>query len=205
MHHFRPAIGRLVILTVTSLSLLMGPLVFTACVPDYGPKIPGDTQDPAPAPANEKTEVREELDSEDKVAIRTEGKTDSEGNFIPHGKMILFWPNGQKKTELHFINGLRHGPRASWYQNGQTWILGQFVDGREHGTWTGWYQDGHKEQEYHFEHGAWHGTFTEWHRNEQKRREIEFVRGVRQGIETWWDEDGNVLRQIEYVDGVPQP
>ncbi len=206
MHDFRPRTSRFVILTLTGLLLLMGPAGPTGCIPKNGPHAAmDDGQTPIVTTANEKTEVREEKDSEGNLIARTEGKTDPEGSFIPHGKTTLYWPNGQKKTELHFINGLRHGPRTSWYQSGQMWILGQFAEGKEHGTWTLWYEDGRKAQESHYEHGAWHGTFTEWYRNGQKRREVEFVHGVKQGTETLWDEEGNIVRQIEYVDGVPQP
>jgi antitoxin component YwqK of YwqJK toxin-antitoxin module len=205
VRHPQQATRRFVDPATAALLLFTGPFWLSACTPADGPVWSDEPESPVAATSNAKIETREEFDADGNLFRRSEGITDAEGNFILHGTVTLFYPNGQKKTELNYINGLTHGPRASWYQSGQPWILGQYVDGREHGTWTVWYENGRKSRESHYEHGAWHGTFVEWHRNGQKRHEVSYVRGVKQGTETYWDEEGVVVRQTEYVDGVPQP
>jgi len=161
-----------------------------------GDQQPGDTG---------QVEIREEYFPDGTVRVRAEGRLDDDGEFIVHGMLTNYWENGQKKSEVSYVQGFMHGPRTAWYESGQIWSLGRNVDGAAEGTWSEWYPDGRKAREMNFQHGAYQGAYTEWHDNGQKRREVEFVKGKKQGLETFWDEEGNVLGQTEYVDGVPQP
>jgi antitoxin component YwqK of YwqJK toxin-antitoxin module len=150
-------------------------------------------------------EVQEQYYPNGNVSVGVEGYVDRDGNFVRHGVTTNFWENGQKKSQVHYVQGMRHGSRTAWYQGGQIWSDGQFVNGREDGTLTVWFPNGRKAKELNFDHGAWHGTGTEWHLNGRKKMEVEWVRGKRQGMLTIWDEEGNVFSQVEYADGVPQP
>ena len=150
-------------------------------------------------------EIREEYFPDGTVKTRMEGLLGEDGELVLHGMLTNFWENGQKKSEVAYVQGFVHGSRTAWYESGQMWSLGQNVDGAADGTWTEWYPDGRKAREMNFQHGAFHGPYIEWHLNGQKRKEAEFVKGKKQGLEMYWDEEGNVLGQTEYVDGVPQP
>lgn len=206
MYERRRAIGRRTIRLSGCFVFVLGSFWLGACGPTNGPPGVDDSQTPGGAATDPgEIEVREQHDDEGNLKTRMEGRTDADDNFIPHGKSTIYWPNGQKKTELHYINGLRHGPKTSWYQSGQMWSSGSFADGKEDGVWTVWFPNGRKAQEYHFDHGAWHGMFTEWHLNGQKKTEVEFVNGMRQGTMTTWDDQGQIVRQTEYIDGVEQP
>lgn len=170
--------------------------------------VPGLTDDrqavlpPAPGPI----EVNEEMHPDGKtVRTRVEVYRDADGKAVRHGRLINFWENGAKKSQVTYVHGVTHGPRTSWYQTGQVWIDGMNLDGGAHGTWTVWYPNGNKAQEKSFDHGGFHGAFREWHSNGRLKREYHMVRGVRQGPETVWNEKGNVIGQIEYVDNVLQP
>lgn len=166
---------------------------------------PTQNHDNTPAVASVATEVREEHFPDGTVSQRVEGYVDEDGRFIPHGVMTYFWESGKKKSEVHYVHGVRNGPRTAWHENGQVWSTGQFVDNREDGVWTEWYPNGNKAREFHFKNGAWHGMYTEWYPNGQKKLEVEYVNGKRQGMLTGWDEYGTVVKTIEYVDNIPQP
>ncbi len=150
-------------------------------------------------------EVREQHYPDGSVSVRIEGRLDSEGNFIPHGRTTNYWNNGQKKSVVNYLHGMKHGPRTAWYENGQIWSQGNHVNGSEDGEWTVWYRDGRKERELHFKEGALHGMYTEWHSNGRMKVRVEWVMGKRQGTMTHWDENGVVVKKTDYVDGVAQP
>jgi len=147
----------------------------------------------------------EDKDEEGRLERTMEGYNDPDGDFILHGKLTNYWPNGKKKSEENYVHGVRQGPRQAWYQDGQSWSYGEYIDGKSDGTWTTWYPDGRKAQEINFVDGGWHGLYTEWHDNGQKAVEREWVNGKIQGIVTVWDENGNIISQVEYKDSVPQP
>jgi len=161
--------------------------------------------DDQPRADADRIEVREEYFPDGSVKLRTEGRLGSDGEFIAHGAHTLYWENGQKRYEEHYVQGMRHGPRSAWYESGQIRSQGQYINDREDGAWTEWYPSGRKMQELHFDHGSFHGTFIEWWPNGQMRRQLEWIKGKKQGTMTLWDEEGNVRSRVEYVDDVAQP
>jgi len=136
---------------------------------------------------------------------RTEGKKDEDGEFVRHGIATVWYENGQKKSEQHFVDDVPHGPRLTWYIDGRKWTEGHYVDGLEDGTWRAWLADGTPQTEWTMQRGVWHGMYTEWHPNGKKRMEVEFVRGKRQGPMTTWDDQGVVALTSDFVDGIEQP
>ena len=201
-------------------------LVFLACggcdTPKSGQSIAKDTQPPVSKSADsgvtglygapQKTWCDErpvEVEGEDFAdgtpQYRTEVVMSEEGKFVPHGTSTIWWENGQKKLELHYVCGLLHGPKRTWWQNGEPWAVGGFFNGQDHGTWTTWNGEGVKSREYFLVRGKWHGFFTTWYPNGQKKMQVEFVDGRQQGLMTIWDDLGNILSAVEYLDGHEQP
>ncbi len=150
-------------------------------------------------------EIVEEKYPDGVVKMVSEGYRDDDGNLIGHGAIRLFWEQGEKKAELHFIDGIRHGPRTAWYRNGQVKTEGQFHEGLENGIWKVWYPDGSLAEEQSYDRGAWNGLFTAWYMNGEKKTEVRYVKGKKQGLFTRWNESGTVVERIEYVDNVAQP
>ena len=150
-------------------------------------------------------EVRETKWPNGNPQSRIEGKKDADGEFVRHGVSTVWYENGQKKSEQHFVDDVPHGPRLTWYIDGRKWTEGQYVDGLEDGTWRTWMSDGTPQSEWTMQRGVWHGMYMEWHPNGKKRMEVEFVRGMRQGPMTNWDDQGVVVLTTDYVDGVEQP
>lgn len=181
---------------------IIGSLFLGGCVTGSGDKVVvADRQNMDAV----QTEVHEEYYPDGGLKIRVEGFLNGDGELVPHGARTLYWENGQKKYEEHYVQGMRHGTRSAWYESGQLRSEGRYVNGGEDGTWTEWYPDGRKMREIGFDNGAFHGTHTQWHPNGQKKLQFDWVKGKRQGTMTLWDEDGNVASQVEYVDDVVQP
>jgi len=159
-----------------------------------------DTSSPGePGPLHGEVERIEERWPDGNLRYQREVVRDKEGQPISHGLTTRWWQDGQKKSEMEFVNGVRHGRRIAWHNNGQPWSEGAYDNGRPTGTWTAWNEDGSIERQWHYdENGAYHGMFTLWYDNGGKKMEIEFVHGLRQGFETSWDEAGNIVLEIDY-------
>jgi len=44
---------------------------------------------------------------------------------IRHGPMVGSYPNGNRRLELHFVDGTPRGPIRAWYENGQASAIGE--------------------------------------------------------------------------------
>ena len=44
---------------------------------------------------------------------------------IRHGPMLGSYPNGNRRLELHFVDGTPRGPIRAWYDNGQISAIGE--------------------------------------------------------------------------------
>lgn len=164
----------------------------------------------APAPQQDQpdqgpTEVVEQHAADGSLRSRAEGWRDVDGNFVHHGKLIIFWDTGEKKTEVYYRDGEYHGPKTSWYRDGQIWNSGQSINGKPTGTWSEWHANGAKAREMTFVSGGLNGWMIEWYPDGQMKRRVMYVKGLRQGRETRWDIDGALLREADYLDDVMQP
>jgi len=169
------------------------------------PKIDANADPPSSVGSSDPLEVKESKWPNGNPKSRIEGKLDEEGEFVRHGVSRVWYENGQKKLEQHFVDGAPHGPRRTWYIEGREWTEGHYVDGLEDGVWRTWLPDGTLQTEWTMQRGVWHGVYTEWHPNGKKKMEVELVRGKRQGPLTSWDEQGVVMLTTDYVDGIEQP
>ena len=75
-----------------------------------------------------------------------------EGDFKDgkkHGPWMLYWPNGNKKSEANFVDGKYTGLYTSYHENGKRrWqgryneITGTSADGTKDGVWLDYAEDG---------------------------------------------------------------
>jgi antitoxin component YwqK of YwqJK toxin-antitoxin module len=93
------------------------------------------------------------------------------------GTAQVFYENGQKKTEVNYVDGKRHGLGTAWDENGQKAAEINYVDGKEHGLWNSWYENGQKKTEVNYVDGKPHGKVITWYENGQKESEANFVDG----------------------------
>ena len=172
--------------------------------------ISGDEEDAAPVTnpetkAGKTIEIVEQTYPDGTVGSRIEGWRDEDGEFVYHGSMTNFWDTGQKKSQVHYVNGIRHGSRSAWYRDGQPWNYGEYVNGKPDGTWTEWLSNGVKGRETIYVNGGLNGWLIERYPDDSLKRKVMYVNGLRQGRETIWEPDGTVLREVDYIDDVSQP
>lgn len=140
-----------------------------------------------------------------KLNTRRHFKRTKDADWIQHGLEISYWPDGAKKSEMPFVEGLKHGLRITWYEDGQKWSEGHYVQGLEDGVWTTWFPNGSKYQDITLKNSGFEGPFTQWHMNGKMRLQVEYVAGKMQGPMRVWDQEGHLNRAIDYVDNEPQP
>lgn len=174
-----------------------------------GPKKGMETTNPDPNPHHIPPgctyKVKEDFLAVGQPLERIEGYVDSEGVFTRHGEHITWYTNGQKRMEMHYVDGVMHGPRLTWYDTGQIWARGAYNHGKADGTWTAWYPTGFRHREWHMRDAVWDGMYTEFYENGEKKYEVEYIQGKKQGTAIWWNEIGTELRRLEYLDDVVQP
>ena len=112
-----------------------------------------------------------------------------------------FYKNGQKKTEINLVDGMRQGVATWWHENGQKEFEVNYVDGMWQEVATWWHENGQKKAEINYKDGKEHGLRTDWYENGQKEFEVNYVDGMRQEVATWWHENGQKKAEINYKDG----
>lgn len=59
-----------------------------------------------------------------------------------NGKLYSYYPNGDKKTEDTYGNGVREGPALYWHENGRMARHVNYANGLRHGEGTQWHANG---------------------------------------------------------------
>ena len=77
------------------------------------------------------------------------------------GGFVGWYPNGQKKEEVNYIDGLAVGTRTVWIEQ-------YYKDGKKDGKYTRWDLNGTKAEESNYIDGKLDGKSTQWHENGQK-------------------------------------
>ena len=75
------------------------------------------------------------------------------GCELKNGIYNDFYPNGQKRFEKNFSNGVEDGKWNHWYEDGVLKIKGNYKDGVEDGKWVYFYSNGQKKLEKTFKDG----------------------------------------------------
>jgi antitoxin component YwqK of YwqJK toxin-antitoxin module len=96
------------------------------------------------------------------------------------GKVVGFYENGQKLSEVNYVDGKPVGTEVTWHENGQTRGEVSFVDGKKQGKYI----------------------FLD--ENGQKAYEVNYVDGKLQGESIQWAEDGHKHKETIWVDGNPK-
>jgi len=66
------------------------------------------------------------------------------------GGFVGWYPNGQKKEEVNYIDGKEDGKYTQWYENGTKWIEQYYKDGKKDGKYTRWDLNGTKKKEVNY-------------------------------------------------------
>ncbi len=120
------------------------------------------------------------------------------------GKVVEFYEDGQKRSELNYVDGKQLGKQEGWLRNGHKTHEANFViaNGKLHEKYETWYKNGQKRSEKNFVDRKPHGKLEKWYENGQKMLEENYVDGKPHGKKIVWAENGNILKDVNYVDGV---
>ena len=131
------------------------------------------------------------------------GNVNAKYQFDVHGKFnqdrLEWYDNGNKKIEMHYVNGIPEGPWLEWYENGQKKRHYFHKEGKRDQTWTVWWSNGNIKTEGNFKEGLKNGQFTFWFQNGQKKFEGVCRNDKLFGEWTFYNADGSVEKIKEYT------
>jgi antitoxin component YwqK of YwqJK toxin-antitoxin module len=160
-----------------------------------------------------------------------DGKKVIEWNFdrgLRHGLATWWHPNGAKRWELEYANGVPVGERSIFGPDGQLTGTVTYIDGRPLVKKVKWYSKSRKEyegtvlgsDEFDGKDFDWwntsaiadtstprapdvkHGAWTAWHPNGVKRADGSYDRGLPDGKFTWWTDNGQKQAEGSYQAGL---
>jgi len=132
------------------------------------------------------------VDKDSVKLIDHNGLVYEEGSDTPFtGKIVAHWPNGQKKSEIEYVDGKRQGKEFTWIEDGQKLYEGENFSGQSYGKVRAWHENGQQAIEVELRNSKPNGKWIEWHENGKKKMEKELRNG--QVISTkCWDENGKL-------------
>jgi len=109
-------------------------------------------------------------------------------------RIIEYWPNGKKKTEIIAEKGSLENPEEyifiSYHSNGEIFKTGHVLNGQEHGTWRYYFADGGEKSRSEYVNGILDGPFKVFYRNGGLKQEGVYANNrVKQA--THYDLSGN--------------
>ena len=93
------------------------------------------------------------------------------------GGFVGWYPNGQKKEEVNYIDGKEDGKYTQWYENGTKWIEQYYKDGKKDGNSILWFKNGQKRKESNYIDGKLDGKYTRWIDNGLKYTGSNYIDG----------------------------
>ena len=148
---------------------------------------------------------------------------------IKNGLYQDFYPNGQKKSEVMYVNGVKHGVFTQWLENGKKYDEKRYINGLtfipaepykyviktplthapEVPQYTTqpiqngllFYPNGKKRCEFSIINGKLEGLYTDWYDSGQKAIETIYVNDKREGMYTQWYESGQKFFELTYTNG----
>ena len=110
---------------------------------------PPNPDSPAPGPIiNE-----EHYEADGTLESRWEAYRAADGTLVKHGKVEVYFKNGQKESEASYRHGAQHGPTIFYYPDGRKKEETHYKAGKLHGAMTVWGPDGRKLYEQEFNEG----------------------------------------------------
>ncbi|MFO7789298.1 MAG: toxin-antitoxin system YwqK family antitoxin [Bacteroidota bacterium] len=100
-----------------------------------------------------------------------------EGNSRKVDKVVYFYKDGVKESEIKMKDGKKHGEVKYYYNNGQIKLRENYKAGQLHGKCTEYYVDGTVNYEAHYKNGIPHGKWV------------------------YYDENGNIKSKQKFKDG----
>ena len=142
------------------------------------------------------------LETSGRVELETfdDGSTKSVTPYLGdeiHGTYVEYWPNGAKRVEVNYYDGLKDGPTSLYWDNGRVREQGRYLRGRKHGLWQNHHSSGILVAVLPYERGRLSGPYVAYHTNGNIQWEGTYDRGLKIGVWTNYARDGKKrLQQI---------
>ena len=121
---------------------------------------------------------------------------------VENGLHTEWYRNGQKKSEVNYVDGKYDGQYTTWYKNGQKKSEVNYVDGKKEGQFTGWLKSGEKSKDIIFKNGKkWGEIKIELYPSGKKKSEGGRLNGKKDGLWTEWYKNGQKSFEATYKDG----
>jgi antitoxin component YwqK of YwqJK toxin-antitoxin module len=159
--------------------------------------LPGDTINVTDA-ANLKQGMWITYDASGQIIIE-------KGQYINNkkeGVWIRNYPNGNRKHEITFKNGIANGPAKFFFDNGQLWESGTWVVNKWVGEYVFYHPNGQKAYDWHYNtQGKRTGTQKYFHSNGKLKYTGNWDNGKTVGSLKVYDEEGKLIAERVYEDG----
>ena len=70
-----------------------------------------------------------------------------------HGRVVVWYENGQMKSRHTYKDGKQSGRWTDWYESGQKKLDTRYKDGQQDGPWTVWDKHGNITKQTTYSHG----------------------------------------------------
>lgn len=132
-----------------------------------------------------------------------------EGNYansMKTGIWIEYFQNGNKKSELTFVNNRANGPAKMYFESGQLSEEGTWVGTRWTGPYKLYYENGNVRQQFTYNAlGQRDGEQKYFHPNGQLAISTNIKAGKEEGWTKYYNDQGEVTEENFYAGGVMDP
>ena len=119
---------------------------------------------------------------------------------LKHGCEILYDESGNLSQKCDYTNGIMNG-RWEKYIGGVLVEKGAYSQGKKDGEWIFYSASGAKQRQQGFKNGRPHGKWTEYYSADKKASEGEYKEGLKHGTWKNYDRNGKVLSTTIFSEG----
>lgn len=129
-----------------------------------------------------------------------------EGNYassLKTGLWINYYPNGNKQSELTFVNNRPNGPAKKYFESGQLMEEGTWVGTRWTGPYKLYYENGNVRQSWNYNAlGQRDGQQLYYHPNGKLAIEMTSKAGKEEGWAKEYNTNGELIKETYHTAGV---
>ncbi|GAB4131456.1 MAG: hypothetical protein Fur0041_01880 [Bacteroidia bacterium] len=122
------------------------------------------------------------------------------------GVWIEYYPNGNKKSQLTFVNNRPNGHAIMYHENGKPSEEGTWVGTRWVGDYKLFYEDGTPRQTFNYNSlGKRDGRQVYYHPNGKVAIEVNMKEGKEEGWKKEYNENGELIQETYFAGGTIDP
>ncbi len=108
------------------------------------------------------------------------------------GHAMAFYPNGQKRFDIEYLNGVKHGSYIRYYGNGQVSTKGKYFNDNMTGEWIWHHPNGEIDMETDYVMGYQEGSVVRYYDNGQISQTYTNKNRKLEGENKYFDRHGNL-------------